>query len=155
MTQKALGARVLVIHGPNLNLLGERQPEIYGTTTLDEINEELVRQAKTIGATVSTFQSNVEGDLVTEIQNARKTADAIIINPAAYSHTSIAIRDALDSVPVVAVEVHLSNVYRRESFRQASVVAGACVGQICGLGPHGYYLALNAVVALASETKAQ
>lgn len=155
MSHRAAGVRVLVIHGPNLNLLGERQPEVYGTTTLEEINAELDRRARNQGAVVSAFQSNVEGDIVTEIQNARDTADAIIINPGGYSHTSVAIRDALDSVPLVAVEVHLSNVYRRESFRHVSIVAGACVGQVCGLGPTGYYLALSAVLELVSEAQAQ
>lgn len=147
--------RVLVIHGPNLNLLGLRQPEVYGKMTLDEINAELDVRAQAAGAVVAAVQSNSEGEIVSEIQNAAYTADAIVINAGGYSHTSVAIRDALDSVPLVAVEVHLSNVYRRESFRHTSMVAGACVGQICGLGPSSYYLALDAVLGLVSEAKAQ
>jgi 3-dehydroquinate dehydratase-2 len=147
-------ARILVLHGPNLNLLGEREPEVYGRTTLSEIDRELKARAKSAGAEIETFQSNSEGDLVTRIQRARQEFDAIVINPAAYTHTSVALRDALASVPLPAVEVHLSNLYRRdESFRERSLTAAVCVGLIAGFGPESYYLALDAALRLVKEQR--
>ncbi len=134
---------VLVIHGPNLNLLGSREESVYGTTTLDTINGMLVKLGRELGVDLDIRQSNHEGELVTWIQEARNGYHGIIINPAAYTHTSVAIRDALLAVEVPAVEVHLSNIHRREEFRRHSYVAGVTLGQISGFGPIGYLLALR------------
>ncbi len=138
--------RVLVLHGPNLNLLGTRDPAIYGTTTLAEIDAELHRRAAARGAIVECAQSNHEGELVTLIQQARGRFDAILMNPAAYTHTSIALRDALEAVALPAVEVHLSNLHARESFRHVSLTAARCVGQISGFGAQSYFLGLDAAL---------
>ena len=134
---------VLVIHGPNLNLLGSREESVYGTTTLDTINGMLVKLGRELGVDLDIRQSNHEGELVTWIQEARNGYHGIIINPAAYTHTSVAIRDALSAVEVPAVEVHLSNIHRREEFRRHSYVSGVTLGQISGFGPIGYLLALR------------
>jgi 3-dehydroquinate dehydratase II len=139
--------RVLVIHGPNLNLLGSRDPAVYGTTTLAEIDAELRRRAGAAGAELEAVQRNGEGEIVTLIQDAAARYDVIVINPGGYSHTSVAIRDAIDAVPVPAVEVHLSNIAARESFRHTSLVAPVCVGQISGFGAQSYYLGLDAALA--------
>jgi 3-dehydroquinate dehydratase II len=139
--------RILVIHGPNLNLLGTRAPEIYGHTTLDQIDAALRQRAAAAGAQLDAVQSNVEGEIVTLIQDAAAHYDALVINPAAYTHTSIAIRDALESVGLPAVEVHLSNIHARESFRQVSLTAARCIGQISGFGAQSYYLGLDAALA--------
>ncbi|MCL4516354.1 MAG: type II 3-dehydroquinate dehydratase [Firmicutes bacterium] len=139
--------RVLVIHGPNMNMLGRREPEIYGRTGLEEINSRLAEAAERLGATIKTFQSNIEGEIVTAIQQAADWADALVINPAAFTHYSIAIRDAIAAVSLPAVEVHLSNIAAREEFRHVSVIAPACVGQIAGFGPMSYILGLEAVVS--------
>jgi 3-dehydroquinate dehydratase-2 len=138
--------RILVIHGPNLNLLGTREPHIYGTTTLAEIDDGLRAQATAAGVELEAAQSNSEGDIVGRIQEARGGFDGILINPGAYSHTSYAIRDALDAVNVPAVEVHLSNVHRREEFRHKLVTAGACVGAVLGFGARSYTVALDALL---------
>ena len=136
--------QVLVVHGPNLNLLGTREPGIYGSTTLDDINRRLDATAATAGASVATFQSNHEGELVDRVQRARQDGTQfIIINPAAYTHTSVALRDALAAVKIPFVEVHLSNVHAREPFRHHSYFTDLAVGMICGLGPQGYELALQ------------
>jgi 3-dehydroquinate dehydratase-2 len=140
--------RVLVLHGPNLNLLGTRDPAIYGTTTLAEIDAELARRAAARGAEVECVQSNHEGELVTLIQQARGRVDAIVMNPAAYTHTSIALRDALEAVALPAVEVHLSNLHARESFRHVSLTAARCVGQISGFGAQSYFLGLDAALVI-------
>ena len=142
---------ILVIHGPNLNLLGTREPHLYGTTTLAQLDADLVERGRAAGATVTTYQSNVEGELVTRIQQARGTADGIVINPAAYTHTSVALRDALEAVELPAIEVHLTNLHRREPFRRESMTAPACRGVIMGLGPLGYGLALAAMVKIVKE----
>jgi len=139
--------RILVLHGPNLNLLGTREPSIYGSTTLAEINEELVRRGASLGAQVDTHQTNIEGELVTHIQNAAARYDAIVMNPGAYTHTSVAIRDALGGSGIPAIEVHLSNIHAREPFRHTSLTAANCVGQILGFGPQSYYLGLDAAVS--------
>ncbi|GAA7762820.1 type II 3-dehydroquinate dehydratase [Cupriavidus metallidurans] len=145
--------KVLVLHGPNLNLLGTREPQTYGHTTLDDINEALTKRAAEAGIGLDTFQSNHEGALVDRIQAARgEGVDFIIINPAAYTHTSVAMRDALAGVAIPFVEVHLSNVHRREPFRHHSYFSDQAIGVICGLGWQGYLLALD--YALAQEQTA-
>jgi 3-dehydroquinate dehydratase-2 len=141
----------MVLHGPNLNLLGVREPGVYGATTLAEIDGMLAARAQKRGATVECHQSNVEGELVTRIQEARGRAQAIIINPAAYTHTSVAIADALRAVALPAVEIHLSNVHAREPYRRESFVAPVCVGTIGGFGARGYALALDAVLDLLED----
>jgi 3-dehydroquinate dehydratase II len=145
--------RVLVLHGPNLNLLGRREESIYGTTTLRDIDSSLRQLSGELGVTLDIRQSNLEGELVTWIQEARGTYQGIIINPAAYTHTSVAIRDALAAVDIPIVEVHLSNIYRREEFRRHSYVSGVALGQISGLGPTGYLLALRGLCGHLSSSE--
>ena len=140
--------RVLVIHGPNLNLLGTREPEVYGNVTLSEINERLQERAQELGIQIEAFHSNHEGEIVDKIAEAASTTDAIIINPAAYTHTSVAIRDAISAVALPTVEVHLSNIQAREEFRHTSVIAPVVTGQIAGFGADSYLLALQAVALL-------
>jgi 3-dehydroquinate dehydratase-2 len=144
--------RIQVLHGPNLNLLGTRDPAVYGTATLAEIDAELKQRAKARGAGIRCAQSNVEGELVDLIQAAKGWASAIVINPGGYTHTSVAIRDAIDAVGVPAVEVHLSNLHAREPFRRESITAAKCIGQICGFGPQSYYLGLDAALAHVEAT---
>lgn len=139
--------RLLVLHGPNLNLLGTREPTVYGQMSLADIDKALARRCGELGIAVQTKQSNLEGELVTWIQNARGHFDGIVINPAAYTHTSIAIRDAIAAVALPTVEVHLSNIHQREEFRHHSFIAGVALGQIAGFGPTGYLLALEALAA--------
>lgn len=142
---------ILVLHGPNLNLLGSREPELYGSETLEDINGRLERLAAELGVDIVVRQSNHEGELVEAIQEAPDVAEAIIINPAAYTHTSVAIRDALLAVGLPAVEVHLSNPMQRETFRHESLVADVVVGTVSGFGPMSYELALRAAAALVLE----
>ena len=139
--------RLLVLHGPNLNLLGMREPSVYGQVSLPDIDKSITRRSGELRIAVQTKQSNIEGELVTWIQNARGHFDGIIINPAAYTHTSIAIRDAIAAVGLPTVEVHLSNIHQREEFRHHSFIAGVALGQIAGFGPTGYLLALEALAA--------
>lgn len=140
--------KILVLHGPNLNLLGMREPDVYGTTTLAQLNTELQHAAKQHGWEFTAFQSNAEAELIDYIHQAgRQHVDFIIINPAAYTHTSIALRDALLAVQIPFIEVHLSNIYAREDFRRQSYLADIAAGIICGLGPQGYLLALQAIIA--------
>jgi 3-dehydroquinate dehydratase-2 len=148
-TPRAAGpsTKIALLHGPNLNLLGTRAPEVYGTLTLNDIEAEMMRRAEARGAELRSAQSNFEGELVALIQLARNWADAIVINPGAYTHTSIAIRDALESVGLPAVEVHLSNIHAREEFRAVSLTAARCIGLISGFGPNSYYLGLDAALA--------
>jgi len=136
--------KILVIHGPNLDLLGRREPEIYGRTTLKEIDKNLKTFARKNRIRLTIVQSNHEGEIVDLIGNARSRFDAIVINPAAYTHTSVAIRDAVAASGVKTVEVHLSNIYSREEFRQTSLIAPVCVGQISGFGADSYLLGLQA-----------
>ena len=138
--------KILVIHGPNLNLLGKREKKIYGNISLEKINSQLKQLAKDLNVQLEVKQSNVEGELVNFIQGARKGYAGILINPAAYTHTSVAIRDALLAIKIPTVEVHLSNIYQREEFRHKSITAPACVGQITGFGKMSYLLGLMALV---------
>ena len=140
-------AKILVLHGPNLNLLGTREPEIYGRATLDEINADLAVRAEAAGHALECLQSNAEHELVGRVQQARTDGTAfILINPGAFTHTSIALRDAFAAVAIPFIEVHLSNVHAREAFRRHSYLSDLAVGVICGLGPIGYSLALAAAV---------
>src|SRR3989338_9578261 len=138
--------KILVIHGPNLNLLGKREPKIYGSISIDAINTRLRVIAKAKKIALEFFQSNHEGEIVSKIQEARKKVDAILINPAAYTHTSVAIRDAILAVRVPTIEVHLSNIYAREEFRHKSLIAPVSHGQISGFGVDSYLLGLQAAV---------
>ncbi len=138
--------KIIVINGPNLSLLGQREPDVYGSETLAEIEQSLVQNAIGLGVEIDTFQSNEEGVLVTAIGKAAGKYDGIIINPAAYTHTSIALRDAIKACGVPTVEVHLSNTYSREDFRHKSLTAPVCIGQIMGFGGKGYLLALEGLV---------
>ncbi|MFH1152229.1 MAG: type II 3-dehydroquinate dehydratase [Pseudomonadota bacterium] len=144
---------VLVINGPNLNMLGKREPEIYGAQSLDEINADLSRQAVGLGLSLETFQSNYEGAIIDRIHRAfEEKCHGIIINPGALTHTSIALKDALLILSIPIVEVHLSNIYKRETFRHTSVVSGVAMGQITGFGAMGYTMALQALAAKLHET---
>ncbi|UCH91279.1 MAG: type II 3-dehydroquinate dehydratase [Nitrospirota bacterium] len=137
---------VLVLHGPNLNLLGTREPTVYGKVTLAEINDRLMGLGKELGVSVEVRQSNIEGELVTWIQQAPSQFQGLVFNPAAYTHTSIALRDAVTGVGLPMVEVHLSNIHRREGFRRRSYLASVSLGQISGFGPQSYLLGLRALV---------
>ncbi|MGQ9523879.1 MAG: type II 3-dehydroquinate dehydratase [Armatimonadota bacterium] len=145
--------RVLVIHGPNLNLLGQREPQVYGQESLDALNSRIAQTAKDLGIEVRVVQSNSEGAIIDALQDAANWANGIVINPGAYTHYSIAIRDCLAAIRLPAIEVHLSNIYAREPFRHHSVIAPVVVGQISGLGAHGYLLALRAIKAIVEEKR--
>ena len=140
--------RILVIHGPNLDLLGTREVDVYGKVTLNQINRELRKAAKAKKVELTIFQSDHEGQIVKRIGKAKKEYDAILINPAAYTHTSIAIRDAVSAVGILTIEVHLSNISSREDFRHISLIAPVCVGQISGFGLNSYLMGLEAAIAL-------
>ena len=139
---------ILVVHGPNLNMLGKREPEHYGSRTLEEINASLHAKAAELGLEISTFQSNHEGEIVESIQKGVGRVQGLIINPAAFTHTSVAIRDAILILDVPTIEVHLSNIHKRESFRQRSFIADIATAQISGLGASGYLYALEALAQL-------
>lgn len=141
--------KILVLHGPNLNLLGTREPEIYGTVSLETINRELIDLGAQLGVEVECHQSNSEGELVDRLQAARAACAAVVFNPGAYTHYSLALRDAVAAIGRPVVEVHLSNIHAREEFRSRSVIAPVAAGQISGLGPLSYLLGLHAAVALA------
>jgi 3-dehydroquinate dehydratase-2 len=143
--------RVLVIHGPNLNLLGNREPEIYGTQTLDDVNELIATSAADLGLQVRCEQYNGEGQIVDALHAAQATADAIVINPGAYAHYSYAVADAIRSIAVLTIEVHLSNIHARDEFRRTSVTAAACRGTIGGFGPLSYVLALQAIAKILEK----
>lgn len=145
--------QILIINGPNLNKLGEREPEIYGSETLDDINKKISSFCSNNAVTPSFYQSNHEGDIVDKIQSIKNSIDAIIINPAAYTHTSIAIRDALNLLNIPIIEVHLSNIYARETFRHHSFSAPICLGQIAGFGSYGYSLAILAIINHINKNK--
>lgn len=140
--------RIALIHGPNLNLLGTREPEVYGTDTLETVNESLTRTAQAAGATLTPFQSNHEGAIIDHIHGLHGQCDGIIINPGGLTHTSVSLRDALTGVAIPFVEVHLSNVHARENFRHHSYLSGVAVGVICGFGVQSYELALQAILRL-------
>ncbi|MGE5174182.1 MAG: type II 3-dehydroquinate dehydratase [Betaproteobacteria bacterium] len=144
--------RILVINGPNLNLLGKREPDVYGSVTLEDINRRITALAAELGADVSFFQSNHEGELVQKIQEAMGTFQAIVINPGAYTHTSVALRDAISSTGIPTIETHISNIYKREEFRKHSYISAVSVGQITGFGPNSYLLALRAAVACVADS---
>ena len=137
---------ILVLNGPNLNLLGEREPTVYGKVTLKDIERMVRQRAAALGAKIEFRQSNIEGELVTWIQQAKGRVDGIIINAAAYTHTSVALRDAISAVGIPTIEVHLSNVHARESFRHQSLIAAVCRGQISGFGANSYVLAVEAAI---------
>jgi 3-dehydroquinate dehydratase-2 len=148
MPEKSPHKKILVIHGPNLNMLGQREPEIYGNQTLDQINEQLLKLGQELGLMLETFQSNHEGELVTKIQHSAGSCDGVMINPAAYTHTSIALRDALSLLDIPVVEIHLSNINKRESFRHKSLIADIAAARIAGFGAQGYLLALQGLAEL-------
>jgi 3-dehydroquinate dehydratase-2 len=144
-------AKILIIHGPNLNLLGEREPEIYGKITLEAINNNILAWAKKHDMKVEIIQSNHEGEIVDLIGKANDHFDAMLINPAAYTHTSVAIRDAISAVAIPTVEVHLSNLYAREEFRQTSLIAPVCNGQVSGFGADSYMLGLKGILTILNK----
>lgn len=143
--------KILIIHGPNLNLLGKRERSVYGDTGLAEINEMAVEYGASVGIAVETRQANSEGEIIDAIHMAQDTYSGVVINPAAYTHTSVAIRDAIAAVTIPFVEVHLSNIYSREEFRHQSVTAPVCTGQICGFGPDSYILGIEALRRLIKK----
>jgi len=146
--------KVVVIQGPNLNMLGVREQHIYGPMKLEEIHQQMKNFAEQNGVEIEFFQSNLEGEIVDKIQECLGDADGIIINPAAYSHTSIAIRDAIAAVEIPTIEVHLSNIHAREEFRKKSITAEVCAGVIAGMGPFGYHLAMIGILQIMNEIKA-
>ena len=146
--------KIVVIQGPNLNMLGLREQNIYGPMKLDDIHAQMETYAKQSEINIEFFQSNLEGEIVDKIQECIGEANGIIINPAAYTHTSIAIRDAIKAVQIPTVEVHISNIYAREEFRHKSLIAPVCAGQIAGFGPFSYHLAMVSMVQILSEIKA-
>lgn len=137
--------KIFVLHGPNLNLLGTREPEVYGSLSLDDINNKLIELGDELGAEVKCLQSNHEGALIDALHDARKWADGVVFNPGGYTHTSVALRDAISAIQIPVIEVHLSNVYAREEFRHASMISAVCKGKIAGLGWKSYALALRAL----------
>jgi 3-dehydroquinate dehydratase-2 len=145
--------KILFMNGPNLNLLGRREPEVYGSTTLADIEKNVRERAKTLNAEIAFQQSNVEGELVSWIQEAKGKFDVIVLNAAAYTHTSIALRDAIAAVGVPTIEIHLSNVHAREEFRHKSLIAPVCCGQITGFGEKSYILAVEAAVYVNGAKK--
>jgi len=144
-------SKILVIHGPNINLLGKREPKVYGKTTMEEINKKLKKLAKKKGVSLDIFQSNYEGEIVERIGKSKGKYAALLINPAAYTHTSVAIRDAISATGIATVEVHLSNIYSREDFRHTSLIASVAKGQISGFGIDSYIYGLESAIKLAKR----
>ena len=142
---KLIVNNIIIVNGPNLNLLGEREQSQYGSITFDQLKKKCTEHSKKIGINTAFFQSNIEGEIVNKIQDSRKSYDGIIINAAGYTHTSVSIRDALDVFKKPIIELHISNIYKREEFRQKSLISGIVTGIICGLGANGYILAINAM----------
>ena len=142
--------KILILHGPNLNLLGTREPEVYGSMTLDDINHKLTELGKELNAEVKCLQSNHEGALIDALHDARTWAEGVVFNPGGYTHTSIALRDAISAIQIPVVEVHLSNVYAREEFRHVSMISAVCKGKITGFGWKSYTLGLRALVEMLS-----
>jgi 3-dehydroquinate dehydratase-2 len=140
--------KILVLHGPNLNLLGTREPEVYGSMTLEDINNKIIELGKELDVEVKCLQSNHEGALIDALHDARTWADGVVFNPGAYTHTSIALRDAISAIQIPVVEVHLSNVYAREEFRHTSMISAVCKGKISGFGWKSYLLGLRALVEM-------
>jgi 3-dehydroquinate dehydratase-2 len=138
--------KILILHGPNLNLLGQREPYVYGHLTLDDINKKLVNAGNEMGVSVETFQSNSEGELVDALQQAGSGKDGVVFNPGGYTHTSVTLRDAIAAIPIPVIEVHISNVFAREEFRHHSMLAPACLGKITGFGWQSYLLGIQALV---------
>jgi 3-dehydroquinate dehydratase-2 len=143
--------KILVLHGPNLNLLGTREPEIYGSMTLGDLNTKLIELGKEIGAELKCFQSNQEGDLINMLHDAQMWADGVVFNPGGYTHTSVALRDAVSAIGLPVIEVHLSNVYAREEFRHISMISAVCKGKIIGFGWRSYTLALRALTEMFEQ----
>ena len=143
--------KILILHGPNLNLLGTREPDVYGSMTLDEINNKLIAWGKELGAEVKCVQSNHEGALIDELQSARTWADGVVFNPGGYTHVSIALRDAISAIGIPVMEVHMSNVYAREEFRHVSMISAVCKGKIVGLGWRSYTLGLQALIEVLQD----
>ncbi|ABK81718.1 type II 3-dehydroquinate dehydratase [Campylobacter fetus] len=146
--------KIMVIQGPNINMLGKRETNIYGSMSMENIHEQMKTVADQAGVEIEFFQSNFEGEIVDKIQECLGEFDGIIINPAAYTHSSIAIRDAISAVKLPVIEVHISNVYQREEFRQKSLIAPVCAGQIIGFGPVGYHLAMMGMLQIFEQIKA-
>jgi len=142
--------KIFILHGPNLNLLGTREPEVYGSMTLDDINNKLIELGNELGAEIQCLQSNHEGALIDALHDSRTWASGVVINPGGYTHTSIALRDAISAIQIPVVEVHLSNVYAREEFRHVSMISAVCKGKISGFGWKSYLLGLRALVELLS-----
>jgi 3-dehydroquinate dehydratase-2 len=138
--------KILILHGPNLNLLGQREPDVYGHLALEDINQKLVKAGDELGVNVETFQSNSEGELVDALQKAGSEKDGVVFNPGGYTHTSVALRDAVAAISIPVVEVHISNVFAREEFRHHSIIAPACLGKITGFGWQSYLLGIHALV---------
>ena len=146
--------KILILHGPNLNLLGTREPEVYGSMTLDDINAKLIEIGRELGAEITCLQSNHEGALIDALHDARKWASGVVFNPGGYTHTSVALRDAISAIQIPVVEVHLSNVYAREEFRHVSMISAASKGKVVGFGWNSYALGLRGLVDLrASSSK--